>query len=77
MGSKQSVKTRNFIKVIKHWGLTHRGTKGSHQRWSKAGMIRPVIIQSGNKNIPEFHIRNNLRTIGKSWKEFFDTLDSL
>jgi len=77
MGSKQSVKTKDFRKVIMAWGLVHKGTRGSHERWSKPGMIRPVIFQTNKKEIPEFIFKNNLKTIGKTVKEFFETLSSL
>ncbi len=74
MGSKDTVKTSDFIKVLKYWGLQKKGEKGSHQRWSKAGMRRPVIIRPKDKEMPNFHIRSNLKTIGKSFKEFQEAL---
>jgi len=77
MGSKQTVKTRDFRKVISHWGLEHKGTKGSHERWSKPRMLRPVIFQTNKRELPEFIFKNNLKTIGKTGKQFFETLDSL
>lgn len=77
MGSKQSVKTKDFRKVIKFWGLKLKRTKGSHESWAKPGMLRPVIIQSNKKELPEFIFKNNLKTIGKTEKEFFSTLNSL
>jgi len=77
MGAKQSVKTRDFRKVIAHWGLVLKGTRGSHERWSKPGMLRPVIFQSKEKEIPEFIFRNNLKAIGKTTDDFFETLKSI
>ncbi len=77
MGSKQSVKTKDFRKVIRHWGLILRRTKGSHESWAKSGMLRPVIIQTNKKELPEFIFKNNLKTIGKTQAQFFATLKSL
>lgn len=77
MGSNKTVKTRDFRKVIIEWGLTLRRTRGSHESWAKSGMLRPVIIQANRKELPQFIFKNNLKTMGKTEKEFFDTLNSL
>lgn len=77
MGSSKSVKTKDFRKVIKHWGLVHKRTKGSHESWFKDGMTRPVVIQTNKKELPQFIFKNNLATIGKTESQFFSTLDSL
>ncbi|MFK7798771.1 MAG: type II toxin-antitoxin system HicA family toxin [Aureispira sp.] len=77
MGANQTVKTKDFRKVIKHWGLTLRHTRGSHESWVKKGMSRPVIIQTNKRELPEFIFKNNLKTIGKTVKEFFETLNDL
>ncbi len=77
MGSKQSVKTKDFKRVIRFWGLTLKRTKGSHESWAKSGMLRPVIIQTNKKELPEFIFKNNLRSIGKTEKQFFDVLNKI
>ena len=77
MGNAQSVKTKDFRKVIKAWGLQHKRTKGSHESWAKTGMRRPVIFQSNKKELPEFIFKNNLKTMNKTEEQFFATLDSL
>ncbi len=35
-----------------------------HEKWSKAGLLRPVVFQTHIDPIPEFIIRNNLRNLG-------------
>ncbi len=35
-----------------------------HEKWSKAGIMRPVVFQTHIDPIPEFIIRNNLRNLG-------------
>lgn len=77
MGSNQTVTTKDFRKVIRSWGLVKRGTKGSHESWVMKGLTRPVVIQTNKKELPGFIFKNNLRTIGKTTKEFFETLSSL
>lgn len=45
------------------------GNEG-HEKWSKAGCIRPVVFQTHIDPIPEFIIRNNLRNLEVSRKDF-------
>ncbi len=35
-----------------------------HEKWSKTGILRPVVFQTHIDPIPEFIIRNNLRNLG-------------
>ncbi|MEO1255850.1 MAG: hypothetical protein AAFY41_13360 [Bacteroidota bacterium] len=77
MGRNKTVKTKDFRKVMAAWGLTLIRTKGSHESWSKPGMTRPVIIQASKKTIHLLAFKNNLRTVGKSESQFFETLDTL
>ncbi len=35
-----------------------------HEKWTKNGMMRPVVFQTHIDPIPEFIIRNNLRNMG-------------
>lgn len=74
MASNKTVKTKDFKKVLRSWGLEHKSTKGSHERWSKKGMSRPVIVQNTLKEVPKFIFKNNLRTIGKTEDDFFKAL---
>lgn len=34
-----------------------------HEKWTKDGMLRPVVFQTHIDPIPEFIIRNNLRNM--------------
>ena len=40
-----------------------------HEKWAKAGMLRPVVFQTHIDPIPEFIIRNNLRNLGLTTKD--------
>ncbi len=77
MGANESVKTKDFRKVLIAWGLEKKNSEGSHESWSKKGMLRPVIFQSTLKEVPSHIFKNNLKTMGKSVKQFFDTLNNL
>ncbi len=41
-------------------GLNHISTKGGHEKWSKKGMLRPVILQTHIDPVPEFVVKKNL-----------------
>lgn len=49
-------------------------TEGSHEKWTRADLLRPVIFQSTIDPVPEFIVRNNLRVLGYGRKEFFEVL---
>ena len=47
--------------------------EGDHMVFTKAGVIRPVVIPKYDA-IPVFIIRNNLRTAGMSRDRYFELL---
>jgi hypothetical protein len=47
------------------------GNEG-HEKWEKPGIPRPIIFQTHIDPIPEFIIRNNLRNLEITRKEFAD-----
>ena len=47
------------------------GNEG-HQKWERPGITRPIIFQTHIDPIPEFIVRNNLRNLEISRKEFAD-----
>ena len=73
------IKLKNIpLKTFRHYlvwcGLSHIRTKGGHEVWSAKGLTRPVILQTHVDPIPEFIIKNNLRTIGKSVEHLIEFL---
>jgi hypothetical protein len=61
-----------FRKFLLYKGLNLIKTEGGHEKWSAKALLRPVIIQTHIDPIPEFIIRNNLKTIRSNAKEFLD-----
>lgn len=49
---------------------------GGHEKWTKEGLTRPIIIQTHIDPIPEFIIKNCLRALGVSKKQYFEYLKS-
>ncbi len=51
------------------------GINSGHEKWVRADLRRPIIFQTHIEPIPEFIVKNNLRVLGYSKKDFFDVLD--
>jgi len=70
MGKLKNIPLRAFRNYLIFCGLNHIRTKGGHEVWSAKGLTRPVILQTHIDPVPEFIIKNNLRTMGKTEDEF-------
>lgn len=75
MKSLSNVSLREFRAVLLLLGLKKVRTKGGHEAWMRAGMSRPVIFQTHKDPVPEFVLRNNLRSLGMSKSDFLSLLD--
>jgi len=51
------------------------GINGGHEKWTRADLTRPIIFQTHINPIPEFIIKNNLRVLGYTKKQFFQILE--
>lgn len=59
--------------------LTKAGCKksrieGGHEIWTRNDLTRPIVVQTHESPVPEFIIRNALRNLGLTKKDFFDIL---
>ncbi len=77
MRSLANIKRSELRAVLTLLGLTYDGTNGGHEKWSKPGMLRPVIFQTHKEPIPEFIVKNILRNIGITKQEFIALLEQL
>lgn len=57
-------------------GLSHIRTEGGHEVWSRKDLLRPVVVQTHIDPVPEFIVRNVLRTIGSSKEDYIEFLKS-
>ena len=48
---------------------------GGHEMWTKVGLLRPITVQTHIDPVPEFIIKNGLRTLGLSRADFFRLLE--
>ena len=75
-----NITIQEFRKFLKNQGLNiikdSRG-RGSHEKWSKSGLDRPITIQTHIDPVPEFIVKQVLRHLNIDKKLFFDELKKL
>lgn len=71
MSGFRPVKTKLFIKFLKLHNCYRVGQKsgGSHFYWKKPGLTRRITIREADKDIPPFHIKTNLETLGLNFED--------
>ena len=50
-------------------------TEGGHAKYFRSDLYRPIIVQTHVSPVPEFIIKNALRSLGLKKKHFWDLLD--
>lgn len=71
-----NVSLQDFRGVLRQLGLVLVRTTGGHEFWTKAGLPRPVVVQTHIEPIPLHIIMSNLHTLGLSKQEFMKFLES-
>ena len=64
-----SISWQEFEKFLFFVGCHFEREKGDHRVYWREGLFRPIIIPR-EKDLPVFIIKNNLRTLGISTKEY-------
>lgn len=77
MKKLSNISLTEFRAVLSLLGLSLQRTKGGHEAWAKAGMTRPIIIQTHVEPIPEFIVQNALRNLGINKQQFLSLLEKL
>lgn len=62
----------DFRGFLFNYGCTRTSTEGGHEKWEKDGLTRPIILQTHITPVPEFIVKNTLRNLGISKKQFFE-----
>jgi len=62
---------RTFLALC---GCVLEKTEGGHEKWKKAGLTRPIIIQTHIDPVPEFIVKNILRNLNKKKKDYFEIM---
>lgn len=45
--------------------------RGGHEKWNRADLTRPIILQTHISPVPEHIVKNTLRNLGIKRKDFF------
>lgn len=69
-----NISIAQFRKFLAEVGCEMISIEGGHEKWKKEGCLRSVIILTHIEPIPEFILKNNLRTLGLTRKDFVDWL---
>ncbi len=77
MRNLSNVSLREMRALLTLLGLKVIRTKGGHEAWRKAGMARSVIIQTHVEPVPEFVVKNAIRNLCMTRKDFIALLESL
>lgn len=77
MKKLSNITVAEFRTALSTLGLTCIRKKGGHEAWFRVGCTRPVIFQTHIEPIPEFIVKNCLRDMGISKKEFIALLENL
>lgn len=67
---------RKFEKVLLYLGCHFVREKGDHRVYWRDSLKRPVVVPRDTQ-LPVFIIRNNLRVLGISVKEYLEILDRI
>ena len=77
MGTKSNISLALFRKFLLAVGCECVGTQGGHEKWKREGLTRPIIVQTHIDPVPEFIVRNALRTLNICISDFLTIIKSL
>jgi predicted RNA binding protein YcfA (HicA-like mRNA interferase family) len=70
------IPAKRLRKAFERAGFRCVRSEGDHFVYTKAGVIRPIVIPDWPE-VPVFIIKNNLRSAGISREEYFKLLESV
>jgi predicted RNA binding protein YcfA (HicA-like mRNA interferase family) len=76
MSQLTPVHWKKFEKFVLYVGCHFERQKGDHRIYWRSGLKRPVVFPA-DKEVPVFIIRNNLRTLGISVREYLEIIEKL
>jgi hypothetical protein len=73
--SLKNITVNQYRSFLMFHGLKKIRTNGGHEIWSGTHLKRNITFQSHIKPVPEFIIRNGLRTMGLAKNDFLNYLN--
>lgn len=68
----RNIPLKLFRDFLSDQGCSCNRKKGGHEHWSRSDLLRPITIQTHVDPIPEFIIKNALKQLGCTKKDFFE-----
>ena len=72
----KNIPLKTFRDFLSYKGLKVIRTEGGHEVWSRKDLLRPVVIQTHIDPVPEFIVKNCLRTINATKDDYIEFLKS-
>ncbi len=69
-----NITIEEYRRFLKNIGCKYIKTEGGHEKWTRKDLNRPIMFQTHINPIPEFIIKNALRSLALSKKDFFENL---
>ncbi len=68
----RNIPLKLFRTFLKDHGCSCNRISGGHEHWARKDLLRPITIQTHVDPIPEFIIKNTLKQLGMTKKDFLD-----
>ena len=68
----RNIRLDDYRKYLEHIGCKCTRTKGGHEHYTRQDLLRPLTLQSHITPVPEFIIKNHLRILSLTKKQFLD-----
>jgi len=72
MAQLKNISLQDYRKYLNYIGCNLIRTKGGHEHYSRKDLARPLTLQSHIDPVPEFIVKQHLRYLNKTRKEFLD-----
>lgn len=70
-----NISLSQYRDFLRKFNCKYIRTTDGHEVWAKGGLTRPIIFQTHIDPVPEFIIRNALRSLEISKNEFWEILE--
>lgn len=74
MSSKhlRNIPLKLYRDFLREKGCKCTRKKGGHEHWTRKDLLRPITVQTHVDPVPEFIIKNALRQLGLTKKDFLN-----
>lgn len=76
MGNNRPITASDWRRFLEAHGCRQkRHNKTSHEHWKCPKCLRTIVFRNQYKEIPPFHLKTNLQTMGKTLSYLYDWLE--